>query len=156
MINETPANHIKALNAMHRAFITGQIAFAAIAFYLVYDNIFIAQAKQWEKSLQTISVVLAVGGFIIGNLIFKNRITSVIGTNVGLSKKMDAYRIGCLIQWALIEFACLFSIVSFMLTGDYSFLFLAGALILTFVMLSPAKDKVIFQLQLTDEEAAQL
>jgi hypothetical protein len=156
MINETPGTHIKALNTMHKAFVAGQIVFAAIAFYLVYSGMFIPHQKQLEKPLQLISVLLSVGGFIVGNLIFKNRIGSVIGTRETVSKKLYTYRVACIIQWALIELACLFSISGFMLTGDYSFLFLAGALILTFVMLSPAKDKVVFQLQLTNEEAAQL
>jgi hypothetical protein len=156
MIDETPSTHIKALNSMHKAFIAGQVIFAAIAFYLVYAHIFVSYPKQLEKPLQLASVLLSVGGFIIGNLIFKNRIGSVIGTRETVSKKIYTYRVACLIQWALIEAACFFSILSFMLTADYSFLFLAGALILTFIMLSPAKDKVVSQLELTDEEAAQL
>ena len=156
MINETPAAHIKALNTMHKAFIAGQVVFAAAAFYLVYSGMFVPHQKQLEKPLQLISVLLSVGGFIIGNLIFKNRISSVIGTNETVAKKLYTYRVACIIQWALIELSCLFSISGFMLTGDYAFLFLAGALILTFVMLSPAKDKVKFQLQLTDKEAEEL
>ncbi len=156
IIDETPATHIKALNIMHKAFAAGQILFAAMAFYLVYTNLFVPHQKQLEKPLQLISVLLSVGGFIIGNLIFKNRISSVIGTNETVSKKLYTYRVACIIQWALIELSSLFSISGFMLTGDYSFLFLAGALILTFIMLSPAKDKVASQLQLTDKEAAEL
>jgi hypothetical protein len=156
MINQTPGTHIKTLNALHKGLITGQVVFAAIAFYLVYANIFVSHQKEWEKPLQLIAVLLSVGGFIVGNIIFKNRINSVIGTNESVATKMDAYRTACIIQWALIELGSLFSIISFMLTGDYSFLFLAGALVLTFAMLSPAKDKIVFQLQLTDSEAAQL
>jgi hypothetical protein len=156
MINQPTGTHIKALNVLHKALITGQVVFAAIAFYLVYANLFVSHQKDWEKPLQLIAVLLSVGGFIIGNIIFKNRINSIIGTNESISTKMNVYRTACLVQWALIEFGCLFSIISFMLTGDYSFLFLAGALVLTFAMLSPTKDKVVFQLQLTDAEAAQL
>ena len=156
MANQTSGSHIKALNILHKALISGQVVFGAIASYLVYANLFVSNQKNLEKPLQLIAVLLSVGGFIVGNLIFKNRINNVIGTKESIVTKMEVYRTACLVQWALIELGCLFSIISFMLTGDYSFLFLAGALVLTFAMLSPAKDKIVFQLQLTDEEAAQL
>ncbi|HTB52098.1 MAG TPA: hypothetical protein VK718_04915 [Ferruginibacter sp.] len=157
MIPTNPENsNIKTLSILHKTFLVSQIILGTIAFFLVYNNFINVKQTGLEKPLQIISIILSVGGFIIGNAIFKMRITSIKEMKTTLSTKLEAYRGACIIQYALIEGPCLFTILGFLLTGDYSFLFLAGALVMIYLMLSPSKEKIVFQLELSDEEATQL
>jgi hypothetical protein len=153
--NKIDSNDLKSINILHKAFLIGQLLFIAIAFCLVYFKLFQATEHQLEKPLQFIAVIFSIGGFFAGSRIFKKRLAdSKLQYNV--KDKFEIYRGACIIQWALIEGPCLFNIICFMLTGDYTFLYLTGALILTFVKLSPSKIKLVDDLQLSDEEAAEL
>jgi hypothetical protein len=156
MINKNlNSNDLRSINILHKAFLIGQLLFVAIAFCLVYFKLFQPSEHQLEKPLQFIAVIFSIGGFISGNRIFKKRLDQTKRQD-NVRAKFEIYRGACITQWALIETPCLFNIVSFMLTGDYTFLYLAGALILTFVKLSPSKTKLVYDLQLTGEEAAEL
>lgn len=149
------SNDLKSINILHKAFLIGQLLFLVIAFCLVYFKLFQPSEHQLEKPLQLIAVIFSIGGFIVGNRIFKKRLDD-IKMQDNTQAKFEIYRGACITQWALIEAPCLFNIISFMLTGDYTFLYLAGALILTFVRISPSKIKLVYDLQLSDDEAAEL
>ncbi|HMG83749.1 MAG TPA: hypothetical protein VK559_11985 [Ferruginibacter sp.] len=155
MINDNlTSNDIKAVNILHKAFLGAQLVFAAIAFGLVYNGF--PHNQTLEKPLQLISVLFSIGAFIAGNQIFKKRLETIREMQDTTRAKFEIYRAACITQWSLLQGASMFSIISFLLTGDYAFLYLAGALILTFGMLSPSKTKTIYDLQLSDEEAAGL
>jgi hypothetical protein len=153
--NKLDSSDLKSINILHKAFLIGQLLFIGIAFYLVYFKLFQATEHQLEKPLQFIAIILSIGGFFAGSQIFKKRLADSRQQN-NVKEKFELYRGACIIQWALLEGPCLFNIISFMMTGDYTFLYLAGALILTFVRLSPSKIKLVDDLQLSDEEATDL
>ena len=156
MINKNlNSNDLRSINIVHKAFLIGQLLFIAIAFCLVYFKLFQATEHQLEKPLQLIAVIFSIGGFFAGSQIFKKRLADIRLQN-NIKDKFELYRGACIIQWALIEWPCLFNIISFIVTGDYTFLYLAGALILTFVRLSPSKLKLVEDLQLSEDEAAEL
>jgi hypothetical protein len=129
--------------------------FIAIAFCLVYFKLFKPSEHQLEKPLQFIAVIFSIGGFIAGNQIFKKRLDD-IKMQDNVQAKFEIYRRACITQWALLEAPFIFNIISFMLTGDYTFLYLAGALLLTFIRISPSKIKLVCDLQLSDDEAVEL
>jgi hypothetical protein len=47
-------------------------------------------------------------------------------------------------------------IICFLLTGNYAFLTLAAVLILLFAMMAPSRVKIVFHLQLSETEIAEL
>ncbi|GAB2839177.1 hypothetical protein [Ferruginibacter profundus] len=146
------AGAIKALTIIHKAMLVGQILFAAVCVYIVYAKMEASPLKELDRILQVIAVVLAAGGFFAGTSLFKKKLLQARDLQADAKEKFTLYRTACIIQWALIEFPCLFSIICFFLTGNYAFIALAAVLILLFGMLAPSKVKIIFQLGISEDE----
>lgn len=155
----TPSNTgiFKTLLIMHKAMLTGQLVFAAVAFYLVYSNLFPFQnLKNLDRVLQVVALVCSAGGFYVGQLLFKKGLIAAKTIQANSKVKLLRYRQACILQWALIEGPCLFAIICFLLTHNYAFLALAALLIFLFTMMAPSKLKIALQLQISEEEVNEL
>jgi len=147
---------LKALLIIHKALLIGQLLFAAIAFYLVYSKSFTDQFQHLNQILQVIALVFSAAGFYVGSLLFKKKLLQARETLTGLKDKWALYRTACMLQWSMLEAPCIFVIICFLLTGNYAFLALAVALIFLFAMMAPTKLKIVFQLQVSEAEIAEL
>jgi hypothetical protein len=147
---------LKSLLLIHKAMLTGQLILAGIAFYLIFSNTFSSEFQHLNQILQVIALLFSVAGFYVGSLLFKKKLLQARETLTGIKEKWTLYRAACMIQWALLEAPCIFVIIGFLLTGNYAFLALAGALILLFAMMAPTKLKIAFQLQISEAEMVEL
>jgi hypothetical protein len=155
---DTPAakpGELKALLIVHRALLMGLLLFSIVAFYLVYSKTFTDGFQELDKILQVVAIILSAGGFYFGTVLFKKKLLQARELPTA-KEKMALYRAACILQWAMIEGPCLFVIISFLLTGNYAFLALAVVLMLLFTMMAPSKLKIAFQLQLSEQEIAEL
>lgn len=145
------------INLMHRALLAGQVIFIAIMFYLVYrkemDPIFIEQ----EKLLQAIAIVFAAIAIFFGTNLFKKKL-ALINESAGndAKTKLTKYRAASMLQWGMMEAACLVCGICLLLTGNYAFLALAIVLILYFALLMPVKNRIAAQLNLQSSELDEL
>lgn len=142
----------KGMQIIHRAMLLGIILFAAIAFFLTYSGNFPPLLQQYDQGLQVAAIVLSLAGFFIGNALFKKKIFQIRSSSDSLSNKFSLYRSASLLQWALLEGPALFTIICFLLVGNYAFLALAGALMILFSINTPTKIKMAMLLQITEEE----
>ncbi len=157
MSKQIPVNNIQSLNIVHKALLTGQLLFAAIAFYLVYSGTMILIVdKQTDKILQIAVIAVAAAGFFGGNLMFKKKIISLRGASMPANEKFRAYKRAAILHWAMLEAPALFSIICFLLTANYAVLILGIVLIFCFAMLGPSRQKISFQLGLSAEEAEEI
>lgn len=147
---------LNALLIIHKAMLIGQLLFAVIAFYLVYSNSFTNEFQNLNQILQVIALVFSAAGFYVGSLLFKKKLLQARETLTGTKDKWALYRTACMLQWAMLEAPCIFVTISFLLTGNYAFLALAVTLIILFAMMAPTKFKIVFQLQMSEAEIADL
>lgn len=147
---------LKTLLLLHKALLIGQLIFAAVAFYLIYTDSFPKEWQHLDQVLQVAAIVFSTTGFFAGSMLFKKRLLKARKTETGLADKWALYRTACIIQWAMIEAPCLFAITCFLLTGNYAFFALAAVLILLFTTMGPSSVKIIFQLQVSEAEIAEL
>ncbi len=147
---------LKALLIIHKAMLIGQSLFAAIVFYLVYSKSFPDRFQYLNQILQVIALVFSAAGFYVGSLLFKKKLLQARETLTGIKDKWALYRTACMLQWCMLEAPCIFVIICFLLTGNYAFLALAVALICLFAMMAPTKLKIVFQLQVSEAEIAEL
>lgn len=139
-----------AFKIMHRALLVGQLLFLGIMFYLGYSKRTIPPLAEQDKVFQVIAIIFAAIAFFAGISLFKKKVTALKDDlNITTKEKFEKYRSACIIQWALLEGACLFCGICFFLTGNYAFLALAGMLLLLFIMQAPSKDKMALQLGLS-------
>ena len=148
-------NDFRALQVLHRALLTGMLLLAVISAFLVISRGPIGQPGLPEKALQVIVLLLSVGGTAAGFTLFNKKIQAIPPMG-SLKDRMAAYRAAAIVRWALIELPAIFSLISFLLTGNYAFLALGVALMLVFTVVRPAKLMIIYLLKLTEKEVSEL
>jgi len=137
---------------MHKAFLLGMVLFVAMATFVKTMG-FASASIDFDRKLQVVALILAAGLPAIGFSMFNKRLAA-IEPGADLKAKLDSYKSATILRWALIEAPALFSIVCFLLTGNYAYTALAVALIFLFAATNPSKTKVVFQLKLSDKEVA--
>ena len=143
---------LKALNIIHKAMLTGLVLFAAVCFYIIYAKLFLPALVQKDRIFQVIAIVLAASGFFAGLSFFKKRLIQIREMQAEVKEKFALYRSARIIQWALLEGPCIFSLIGFFFTGNYAFLALAGGLIILLAMLAPSNDKIALPLGISGDE----
>lgn len=150
------SNALKALNIIHKALMMGQVLFAAVCIFLTYTKAIDFSAKELDRTLQVVALIITVGGIFAGISIFKKKLLQLRGMESGAKEKFAQYRAACIIQWALLEGPSLFCIICYFLTGNYAFLALMVVMLLVFAMAAPTKMKVLLQLQISEAELDEL
>lgn len=150
------SGYISSLRITHLALLAGQCLMLGIVLYLVIEHKMAAAAKSVDKTLQVVAVVVAFAAVFLAITTVNKKLRQINSTDTSLAEKASQYRMISIIQWALLEGASLFSIICFLLTGNYAFAALAVTLIVFFVLLGPSRVKIMLQLQLNDQEVDSL
>lgn len=153
MVQSRQAN-IKSLTFIHTALTMGQLLFAGLTFYLTSTRT-ITPDLALNEAFKFVVPGIVIIGIISSNGLFKTLIKSAKGKQ-NLSEKMAAYQTASIIRWAMLEGPSLFAIVCYLLTGNYKFLLMAGAVIAVFIMNKPSKDKLVQDLELNQSESIEL
>ena len=148
-------NDFKALQILHRALLTGMLMLAVIITFLVISRGPFKELGSSEKILQIIVLLVSVGGTAAGFTLFNKKIQAIPPMDP-VKDRISAYRSAAIVRWALIELPTLFSLISFLLTGNYAFLALGIALMLVFTVVRPAKLMIVYLLKLTEKEVSEL
>ena len=146
----------KILSILHKGLMMGQILFPAVCIYLVYTNTILPTAKELDKTLQIVALVITAGGIYGGISFFKKKLITIRAMQADAKEKFALYRTACLIQWALLEGPSIFCTIGFFLTGNYAFLALVLVILFVFVMTAPSKLKMQLQLQISEAELEDL
>lgn len=148
-----PRGALKVIPIIHLALLAGQTLFAIVAYF---------QARNVRLDLQNtkdpfffVAPLMAIGGFIASNIIFKQRLNS-LGTATTARQKVTIYQSGLIVRYALLEGPSLFGIVCFMLTGNLFYLIISGLIIVYFLFIRPSKDSIDTDLNLSFDEKAEL
>jgi hypothetical protein len=149
-------NALKALNILHKALMAGQILFASVCAYLIYSQSVLPGAKELDKVLQVVALVLTSAGIFAGMSFFKKKLMQIREMETAAKEKFDLYRSACILQWALMEGPSIFCIICFFLTGNYAFLAIVLVVIFLFAMTAPSKNKIQLQLQISESELDEL
>jgi hypothetical protein len=146
-------NSFKALKIIHTAMLTGQILFAVVICYLMLSKILTAAAPQVDRYLQIAVLVVVAAGYYLGSFLFKKELVKIKeATSLSAQEKFTKYKTVSLIQWALLEVACLFCIISYFVTGNLANIGMAVLLIVLFALMAPNKTKIALQIGIDVEE----
>ncbi|MEO5684122.1 MAG: hypothetical protein ABIQ88_15875 [Chitinophagaceae bacterium] len=145
--------YLKALKITHKVLLAGQCLLLGIVVFLVAVKKLPPATPQLDKLLQVFALLLAFTGGYAATIVFKKKLANINGTAANVTAKLASYRAANIVKWAIVEGAAIFSMMCFLLTGNYSFAALSLALIIFFVLLSPSVIKIMLQLQLSQQEA---
>jgi len=151
----TPAAFVKLNQIIHLALLAGQLMFVVLVYAATPPKGGIIFTFKNDDIFTYIALLLAVGGFFLGNFMFKQELNNAANKNT-LREKLLVYQTGLIKKLALMEGASMFSIVAFMQTGNLFFLTIAGLIILYFITLRPTKDKVQTDLSLSYDEQMEM
>jgi len=149
--NPELSNQFKTLNIIYFSLIFGIISFFVIVL-IVNQNREIARNDELDLVL---TLVIPLFGLLMmfASRIIYNQLISKNSTKNDLLKKISIYRSSKIIAWALIESACLLSLIAAMLSPNYLysvvFIFLLGY----FYFLRPSKESFVKGLRLSSEES---
>ncbi len=146
----------KVLSILHKALMMGQVLFSGLCIYLIYTNTILPTAKEFDKILQVVALIITAGGIYGGMIFFKKKLITIRAMQADAKEKFVLYRTVCLIQWALLEGPSIFCTICFFLTGNYAFLALVLIILFIFVMTVPSKLKMQLQLQINEAELEDL
>lgn len=144
-------SYLKTLKLIYIAFLASQILFVVAVLIARKDPYFSLQDE--GNVYLYIAPFMAVAGFLGGRTIFQNQLAD-IGGKAGLKEKLAAYSSAFLVRVAFMEAPVLFVSIAFFLTGNLACLSVAALMILYFLTLSPGREKVEEDLELTFEEKA--
>ncbi len=142
---------IKALIFLHTIMLMGQILLAVIGYFISTQFQPTADEKL-SRILQSVAVVLALGGGAAAFVVFKKSINELQLTANGIVEKMAAYRAASIVKFALLEAPSIFCIVGFILTHNISFLLLSIVLILVFAGQKPTVSMMMYDMQVGRED----
>ena len=105
----------KILSILHKGLMMGQVLFSGICIYLVYTNTILPAAKELDKILQVVALIITAGGIYAGITFFKKKLMQIRAMQAAAKEKFALYRTACLIQWALLEGPSIFCTIGFFL-----------------------------------------
>jgi hypothetical protein len=146
---QTPAKYLKTLSIIHFALVAGQMLFAIVA--LVQSKKIMINVRNPRDPLIFIVPLIAAGGFVASNVLFKKKVNE-IGKTASLKIKLIDYQTALIIRFAALEGPSLLGIVAFLITGQLFFLVISGAIILYFIHIRPTKQSIEETLELNYQE----
>jgi len=154
-MEQVKGNYVKSLKVLHTALLAGQVIFLVIMLFFVVQQQS-AIAASLDKTLQVAALLFSFGGILAGSRIFNSKLAQMNTAAEDTAHKAAQYRAANIVRWAMIEGPCLFVIICFFISGNYSFAALALALIVYFFLMGPSRIKTMLQLQLSDQQVDDL
>jgi len=98
--------------------------------------------------------LLAATCIVLSSYLFRKKVNESVGKPI--IDKLVLYRQATIIRFALLDGPALFSIVFFLLTGNFLYLVITGAMALFMILNRPNDDMIAEHLMLTEEDKSTL
>jgi len=149
---ETRANDLKALQNFHKILVTAMVLFALSGILIVNFGWNIPRKTSLNTALLSTAIILAILLVGFSYLLFKKKLEEA-KMHIELASRFQGYRIACILQMGMTVGPVLFSVISYILTGNPVFLLIVAILMLNFLNIYPSKRKLVQQLELSNQEA---
>jgi hypothetical protein len=130
--------HFKQTFTVFLALLTGIMAFFIVSLLLVRSDEFVPD-MDLDNVFQILIPVAGISMMFISRVLYRNQVAKV-DKNTDLLSRLNSYRSFKIISFALIESAAFLSLIGFMITANYLyvfvFVFLAGFLF----MIRPSRE----------------
>lgn len=148
---QTPKESLASIKIVYYALVGGQVFFALVAYFLLNNYALELAGKDLKDVFIYIVPLFVVGGFAVGNILFKSKLITA-RIKPSLSEKLLDYRSALLIRYALLEGPSFLAIMVYLLTGYILFLAMAALVIAMFFTITPSIDRAVNDLELTPND----
>jgi hypothetical protein len=143
---------MKKLQVIYKAQLLAQVLFAGIAIFVKSQGIIQTVPENASRVLQVVAVLFSFVSVWAGMSIYRKRVSAAKEAAGTAENKMAAYTSASILKWATTEAPCLFCIIGYLLTGNWSFAGLAAVLLFIFAGYNPQKSKAMAELGLSEDE----
>jgi hypothetical protein len=143
---------LKTLQLTYRILLIGQVLFAGIVLFVRAKGFGIEKNVDENTSRFLQVAALVIGCLWAGMRIYRKRVAIIKDSNIPVPEKLKQYLAASMIKWSLTEGPYILSIVSYFLTGNWSFLALAGIILFVFAGYNPQQALVMRELGLGEDE----
>jgi hypothetical protein len=144
-------NQKRITKAIYLSLILGQILFFIIVMFLIQNN-----KTEGSKNIDTIfTFLIPMFGLLMmftSRLIYSQMIPK-FDSSSSLLQKLTHYRTVKIISWAMIEGACILSLVATILTSNYLYVVVFILLFGYFFLMRPSTESLIRDMRLNSEES---
>jgi len=143
-------NFFTTLNIIFIALSAGQLIFFGVIF-------FITSQESIQKNLELDSILLYLSPVYSISMVFLSKIlynknSQSIDKSLDVKSKAMKYRTASIVNWAMLESANLFSLVSFLITGNFVHLLIFTGVFAGFILNRPSKEKFINDYNVASDE----
>ncbi len=148
----TPSSYLKVLSFLHLGIMATPLLLAVFFYFQIQDAHL--SFTDSEDVFIAIAPIIAMAAIFLGDLLFRKIIKS-IPNDMGLKEKLARFQMACIVSYALLEGAALFSIVIFYNIQNFTYLFIGLFLLFYLYLKRPTKDKIEHLLNLQGAQKAQ-
>lgn len=143
-------NFFTTLNIIFIALCIGQLIFFGVVFFIASQNS-IQRNLDLDSILLYLSPVYSISMIFLSKFLY-NKYSQNVDKSLDVKSKAMKYRTASIVNWAMLESANLFSLVSFLLTGNYVHLLIFSGVFAGFILNRPSKEKFIIDYNVTTDE----
>ena len=148
----TPKEVFRATQVITSALMMGVVLMTGVIYFMV------RKGQELDPNFSPYilyGVALMAGvGIVLGARLFRSKVLAVNTNN--LMSKLEHYRAGLILKYALLEFPALAAVICYFLSGDWLFLMVVLFMLVIMFINRPTLDQVQTMLGLTQEEINQL
>lgn len=149
--NSEITNQLKITAIIYFALILGLVAFFIIAI-VIKQGTLLESNNELDNLFIFIIPIFGLMMMFTSRMIY-NQLTTKIKTETNLLHKIIQYRTFKLISWAIIEVACILTLVATLLTSNYIYIVVFIFLLGYFILLRPSKESLVRDLRLNSYES---
>jgi len=146
--NTTFGQFYKTIILIYTAIIIGLVFFMGTVYAINKDSYF---ALDWQDNKHILGLVAGLFVIVIPKIVFNNSLKTYKGKK-SIHKKLAGYLTSFIVYIAIIEGVGFFQIVLFLQTHNKLFLILAAISLLFMLLARPNPDKIVSDLDLSNEE----
>ena len=158
MMRTLPASSKEALRSIKILFyilFIGVVLSTAIVFILIQMEGPLLQDKSLKRGFLVVTLFLAAALLSVSNILYKKRLNTA-GPALPLLQKLEIYRAALVLYMGLCEAAAILTVIAFYMTGNFLFLVIIAAILVSMLMRRPENFKIFNELQLDSKEQMEL
>lgn len=142
------------MNLLHGSMIFGMTIFLIIV--IIMQNGFPEGAANFSSPLIYIAIAICTFALAFHFLLYQNRLEKIRSNSKSTAEKLTNWRTLFLLKCAITEGAAIFCLVGALVEKSAMFLYLFLAVFVLFISFFPTKNKLQSELELTNDEMAEV
>lgn len=146
---------LRAIKILFYFLFIGVVFSTAVVFILIQIQGPLLPDKSVNREFLVVTLFLTAACLTISNTLYKKRINAAMLT-LPLLQKLEIYRAALVLYMSLCETAAILTVIAFYMTGEFMFLVIIGAILVSMLMRRPENFKFFNELQLDSKEQMEL